>query len=87
VSGAAWTDFKAQLKDAERFLVKHQRELRRLARFPGMESFSIDFPVELSEKVWNGETYPSYAFPLSLIKKAAALGLGLEISVFGVLRE
>jgi hypothetical protein len=82
VSNAAWTDWNKQVKDAERFLVKHQKELRRLSRFPGMESFGIDFPVEVSEKVWNGETYLSCAFPLSLLQKATALGLKLEISIY-----
>lgn len=81
VSQAEWEDFPAQEKDAVQFLRTHYSELRRLARFPGIELRVLDFPyyhIIDHETVFRQTDLLSAA----LVKLAGELGIAIELSLY-----
>jgi hypothetical protein len=82
VSDASWLNLGAQIRDAKKFIQKNKSELRRLKRFPGVESIVLDFPLEnpISKE------FPAcfLSFPEAFIHLAAAAGLSIELSIYAV---
>lgn len=78
VSGAEHLDLSTQVRDALRFLRRHARELRRLARSPGLESATLDFGVSLEDGLIGG----TFLFPKALVELAGQCGLQLEVTVW-----
>ncbi|MGH9389242.1 MAG: hypothetical protein ACRD1Z_06460, partial [Vicinamibacteria bacterium] len=46
VSEAELSDLPGQIRDAVRFLSRHEEELQRLGRFDGVEAVCLDFAIE-----------------------------------------
>jgi len=80
VSDAPWSDLPAQIRDAERFLSKHRREIARLRRWPGVQIVVLDFPIDL--RIGRRIAAQFDRFPASLVRKAGSLGLALELSIY-----
>ena len=78
VSEAPGDDFTRQIRDAVEFLRKHKEELARLLKCAGLEDARLDFGI--SRK--NGFLQSSY-LPPELLALAGALGVGIEISLYG----
>jgi hypothetical protein len=78
VSEASGTDFARQIRDAVEFLRKHKEELARLMKCAGLEDARMDFGVSRKD----GFVRSSY-LPPELLKLAGALGIGVEISIYG----
>jgi hypothetical protein len=78
ISEASGDNFAQQIQDAVEFLRQHKEELARLMRCEGLDDARIDFGV--SRK--NGFLQSSY-LPPELITLAGALGIGVEISIYG----
>lgn len=87
VSEADWGNWKKLVSDSLRFISSHERELRRLVRYPGVEGVELDFPTEVSESVWEGHTYSSCLFPQTLVAKAGSIGLELAFTIYTGQRE
>jgi hypothetical protein len=80
VSNAPWSNLQAQIRDAERFLAKHKREIARLSRFPGVEALVLDFPLDL--RIGRKTVAQFDHFPATLVRQAGKLGLALELSIY-----
>jgi len=81
VSDASWCDLSAQIRDATKFIIRNGASLRRLRRFPGVESVTLDFPIEcrLNPKaVWVQEE----RFPEVLLELAGKYGLEIALSIY-----
>ena len=86
VSRASWSNLKAQVADAERFLVKHNREIARLSRSKGLEHLVLDFPIYLRiGRKLRGSIVAAQSdrFPASLVRAAGKVGVGLELTIYG----
>ena len=86
VSRASWDDLPKQIRGAERFLRKHAAQLIRLGRNKHLDSFVLDFPINLRIGTGRGGrkiVIQSDRFPSSLVTAAARLGLALELTVYG----
>ena len=86
VSRGSWDNLAKQIRDAERFLRKHSAQLSRLGRNKHIGLFVMDFPINL--RIGRGRgggkiVVQSDGFPSSLVKAAARLGLGLELTIYG----
>ena len=81
VSDASWEGVQAQVEDAIAFLKEHEDAITMLRSAAGVESMSLDFPVDLRIDRVNIMTQFDY-FPPELVSCAGALGLGIEISVY-----
>ena len=82
VSDASWATLEFQVRDAERFLLKHETEFRRLASFAGVEEICLDFPLDFrigAETVAQSDT-----FPASFVRVAGQLGIALTFSLYAV---
>jgi hypothetical protein len=80
VSESSWNDLAAQVRDVRKFLQKHKRELRRLKRFPGLESIALDFPLE--DPMSKSVMVYTLGIPEALIQLAAAAGVSIDISIY-----
>jgi hypothetical protein len=78
VSEASGDDFARQVRDAVEFLQKHEEELARLMEYAGLEDVRLDFGVGRK----NGFLQSNY-LPPALLELAGALGIGVEISIYG----
>jgi hypothetical protein len=76
VSACGFDDFPGQLRDALAFLAANAADVAALMRAIG-SSGVLDFAVEV-----RGEGFQFRAFPPTLVQQAAALGLGLELSLY-----
>ncbi len=82
VSEASRQDFGAQVSDASAFLDDHREELLALRSARGLQDVRLDFPIDLridGRRVLAQWDY----FPAEFVRKAGALGLALEISIYG----
>ncbi len=75
VSGADFTNFKRQVRDAVSFLTRHRPALRRLARIAGVEELTLDFGLADRDVAAQFDY-----FPPELITAAGSLGIGIEIA-------
>jgi hypothetical protein len=78
VSEASGDDLGQQIQDAIEFLRTHKKEVVRLRRFEGLDGVDLDFGVNRK----NGFLQSSYP-PPELVTLAGALGVGIEISIYG----
>ena len=78
VSNASGDDFALQVHDAIEFLRSNRKELFRLRSFAGLEEMELDFGIYRK----NGFLQSS-VFPAELIALASALGMGIELSIYG----
>jgi hypothetical protein len=84
VSDAPWSNLPAQVRDAERFLSQHRREIMRLSRFPGMKGLVLDFPIHL--RIGRKVVAQFDRLPASLVRAAGSLGIALELSIYPPVR-
>jgi hypothetical protein len=77
VSSSSGQNLAAQVRDAVRFIRRHEAEFRRIKRLK--LSAVVDFGVEARHT--NGPTY--FRFPRALIVLLAKYGLDLELSHYG----
>jgi hypothetical protein len=78
VSEASGDDLAQQIQDAIEFLRKHKEEVARLMKFEGLEGVDLDFGVNRK----NGFLQSS-RLPPALLTLAGALGVGVEVSIYG----
>ncbi len=50
VSEAEFSEFEMQMVDAIKFLQQNYKEIKRLKKFPGLESLGLDFAINFSEE-------------------------------------
>ena len=78
VSEASGDDLAQQIQDAIEFLRMHKEEVARLMRSEGLDYVQLDFGVNRK----NGFLQSSY-LPPEILSLAGALGVGVEISIYG----
>lgn len=79
VSNADFDNPGEQVNDALKFLDKYKKELKRLAKYPGVEFMTLDFGFAQLDVVAQYEY-----FPPELLQAAGQLGIGLEISLYQI---
>lgn len=77
-SDAEFDDFPRQSKEATDFLQANAEQIRRLFEWPGVEDACLDFGLERQDVVLQCEYLPP-----ELVRLAGALGLGVEVSLYG----
>jgi hypothetical protein len=77
VSKAEFNDLPGQIRDAVRFLSRHEEELRRLNRFEGVESICLDFAIERRDVAVQSDV-----FEAELLWRAGALDIDIVVSQF-----
>jgi len=77
VSDADFSDLPGQVRDATEFLSGHEAPIRAAVGFPGVETVTLDFPVEHADVSVDCK-YLNPDF-LSLVGK---LMVGIEISIY-----
>ncbi len=80
ISEGSWSEPMGQFSDAEAFLVDRGALVREIAGRPDVEGLTLDFPTERRPEV----AAQFVRFPVSLVSKAGALGVGLELSSYDV---
>lgn len=81
VSEADGTQFGQQVMDAIKFLGANRDELIRLAQTPGVQGVALDFGCDFPYQRIAGRYY---RLPLALLRACAAVGVEIELSVYGV---
>lgn len=77
-SDAEFDAFDLQVADVTAFLREHSAQLRCLAAFDGVDSATLDFAVSIHEDTM----VRSCALSPELVRLAADLGLGLEVTFY-----
>jgi hypothetical protein len=80
-SNADFSDFPKQLEDTIRYLRRNKDKLRHITSTKGIQYANLDFGIDLRIINGNGMTQSDY-FPHRLVKLAAELGLGIEVSIY-----
>jgi hypothetical protein len=75
VSDAGGDDLERQIEDATRFLERHEDELRRLGRFPGVQEVCLDFGIRRRMEAAQRDV-----FPADLLWRAGALDIDLLVT-------
>jgi hypothetical protein len=78
VSNASFQNYRRQIRDAIKFLIKNKTEIRKLINFKGVESVELDFPTSHDRNNF----IQDYFLPAELIALACQLGLELRISEY-----
>lgn len=78
-STADLADFEGQIRDVVQFLTENFDDLSKLKSEPGVDDIRLDFGLSF-RKVCAQYEY----FPPELIRLAGALGMGIEVSHYGV---
>jgi len=78
VSNASFENFRRQIRDAIKFLIKNKSEIKKLRKFKGVEGIQLNFPTSHDRDQFIQE----YFLPAELIALASELGLGLAISEY-----
>lgn len=84
ISSAEFNDLERQVEDTIDFLQREDRELKRLLKYPNVESVVIDFAINTPPDeivVW------SRAFPVSLLSLLSASNIGLEFTIYPQVNE
>jgi hypothetical protein len=80
VSSAPGTDLARQVRDAQRFITRHARELRRMEAAFKRATPTLDFGVSVEE---TPEQYThSYQLPPSFLKLAGQFGFRVQLSLY-----
>lgn len=81
VSKKSWSNLKAQIQDAKRFLEKHSRELKRLRRMTGLDHLCLDFPLD--QRIGRNNLATQHdSLPADLLLAAGKLGIGITLSIY-----
>ena len=75
VSEAELADLPGQIRDALRFLSRHEEELQRLGRFEGVEAVCLDFAIDRKDVAVQSDV-----FDAELLWRAGALDIDLVVS-------
>ncbi|HEY7697063.1 MAG TPA: hypothetical protein VIE88_01540 [Vicinamibacteria bacterium] len=75
VSQAELSDLPGQIRDAMRFLSRHEEELQRLGRFEGVEAVCLDFAIDRRDVAVQSDV-----FDAELLWRAGALDIDLVVS-------
>lgn len=75
VSNREFSDINGQIEDAIRFLVENRQELQRLRSFAGLDTLTMDFPIEERDAAFQSD-----AFPARLLLLLSGLDIGLAVS-------
>jgi hypothetical protein len=70
-----------QVRDAVRFLNRHEAGLRRLRRCKNYKGMTLDFG--LYDRATDERPWPSYRLPAALLKLAGTLEIGIDLSFYG----
>jgi hypothetical protein len=85
ISSRDFWSFRAQVSDTVRFLGRYSSQLAALMTQPGVVSASLDFGVADAIDGGRGHAVAMFfVMPETLVVAAAALGFGLELSVYPV---
>jgi hypothetical protein len=80
VSSAPLTDLARQVRDAQRFMTRHARELRRLKAAFKRATPVLDFGLSVED---TPETYVrSYELPPTFLKLAGTFGFRVQLSLY-----
>jgi hypothetical protein len=79
VSQAGIDDLDAHVRDALRFLRRHEDELRRLSGFPGVEEVCLDFSLPRREVAAQ-----AHVFPAELLWQVGALDIDLVVTDYAL---
>src|SRR5262245_47250825 len=81
VSDPSGKDLQGQVEDAVAFLARYEDELLKLRSAPGVEDLRLDFPVDL--RIDRRSVMAQFEYlPPELLRRAGALGLGIELSIY-----
>jgi hypothetical protein len=70
-------DLRPQIPAALKFVRKEQKELARLAKFPGATELFLEFPCVRPEGTYGCETFPS-----ELLALASSCRIGIRLSFY-----
>jgi hypothetical protein len=79
VSEAGLGDFPSQVNDAIEFFRRHDAEIIRMVKYPGVMSVVIDFGVE-----WGRSFTHSDLLPAALVILAGGSGVAIQVSHYPV---
>jgi len=83
VSNADFSNLKKQIKDTVKYLEKNKNEVKKLAKFPGLDSEpNLDFGIALRDVPAQSDY-----FPPELLLLAGKLGIGIEFSLYSIKEE
>lgn len=82
VSNADFFDFRKQVRDATRFLIRHTSEVRRLRKSASRGSVFLDFAIGIPDSIMT-----CYRIPEELSQVCSSLGLDIEISQYAMSSE
>ncbi len=77
VSDAEFGDLAGQLADARRFFDAHADPLARLAAFPGVEDFTLDFALVRRDVAVQCDRLPA-----DLVRLCGRYGIGIMLSYY-----
>jgi hypothetical protein len=77
VSEAGFSDLPGQIEDAIVLLAANADALSAAVQFPGVERATLDFAVEAKDVAIDSKYLPP-----DLMKRAGALGIGIELSIY-----
>jgi hypothetical protein len=78
VGNASFENYRRQIRDAIQFLIKNKTEIKKLSKFPGVESVALDFPTSHDRNKF----IQDYFIPTELIALSCQLGVELRISEY-----
>jgi hypothetical protein len=79
VSDADFQEFRRQAEEATVFLQANAEQIRRLVKFPGIESVTLDFGIARRDVFMQCDH-----FPAELVQLAGSLGLAIELSQYPI---
>lgn len=82
VSDVGFDDLPGQIREAIQFLEENEPELRRLARFPGVEDAGLDFGIARRDVAVQSDF-----FPPALLSLAGRLNFYLMLSLYPISNE
>jgi hypothetical protein len=78
-SDADFNEFSRQIEESVAFLRCNEGEIRRLCKFPGVESVTLDFGINRRDVAVQCDRLPA-----DLIQLAGSLGLEIELSQYPI---
>ena len=78
-STADFDDFSGQLEETIVFLQTNSEQLKRLSKWPGIESLTLDFGIKRRDAAAQCDY-----FPPELLRLAGALEIGIELSQYSI---
>lgn len=82
VSDADFNEFELQKKDAFKYLQNNKKEIKAIHNLAGCENGHLDFGIEQRDEAVQCNT-----FSPKLIKLIGELDLGIEVSLYPILKD